>query len=112
MLYDKTPFMMPIKRPVVAYLLIKLKPCIDFYVYILCAFQFSALYLVSLVVILIGFIAFNAVPTPTASSSSSHLQEANVSITAEDEEGDKIQYYHHRSLRESNIGVVVCSTKL
>lgn len=42
--------------------------------------QFSGLYLVSLVVILIGFITFNAVPTPTdrtdtATSSSSSICE-------------------------------------
>lgn len=40
--------------------------------------QFSGLYLVSLVVILIGFIAFNVVPTPTNltnPSSSSSLSE-------------------------------------
>lgn len=33
--------------------------------------QFSGLYIVSLVVILIGFVAFNAVPTPTAATDSS-----------------------------------------
>lgn len=33
--------------------------------------QFSSLYIVSLVVILIGFVAFNAVPTPTAATDSS-----------------------------------------
>lgn len=33
--------------------------------------QFSGIYIVSLVVILIGFVAFNAVPTPTAATDSS-----------------------------------------
>lgn len=72
-----------------------------------CPLQFSGLYLVSLVVILIGFITFNTVPTPTdhtdpSSSSSicegslndnpittqndSAEQEVTVRITAEDEE--------------------------
>uniref|UniRef100_H3C9R4 Solute carrier family 35 member F2 n=1 Tax=Tetraodon nigroviridis TaxID=99883 RepID=H3C9R4_TETNG len=38
-------------------------------------YSFSALYLVSLAVILIGFITFNAVPTPAASFSSSPICE-------------------------------------
>ncbi|TWW77507.1 solute carrier family 35 member F2-like [Takifugu flavidus] len=85
-------------------------------------YNFSALYLVSLVVILIGFIAFNAVPAPTAASTSANLfeegyycdsmQETNVRITAEDEEGDKIQHYHQWSHRGSNTGAVVCSTRM
>lgn len=74
----------------------------------LCPSQFSGLYLVSLVVILIGFITFNVVPTPAVhtdpvSSSSSSIceesydipvptqndstkQEVTVRITTEDEE--------------------------
>ncbi|XP_044210808.1 solute carrier family 35 member F2-like isoform X2 [Thunnus albacares] len=79
-------------------------------------YNFSGLYLVSLVVILIGFITFNAVPTPTegtdptitsSSSSSSSIceggfydnpvanqsditkQEVAVRITAEEEEEEK-----------------------
>ncbi|XP_054459422.1 solute carrier family 35 member F2-like [Anoplopoma fimbria] len=64
-------------------------------------YNFSGLYLVSLVIILIGFITFNAVPTPTdhtdpAASSSSCIcedgvnditkQEVAVRITTEEEE--------------------------
>lgn len=52
--------------------------------------QFSVLYLVSLVVILIGFITFNAVPTPepsTSSSSSICEEDSNddTSVTTEEE---------------------------
>ncbi|CAJ1064868.1 solute carrier family 35 member F2-like [Xyrichtys novacula] len=53
-------------------------------------YKFSALYLVSLVVILIGFITFNAVPTPepsTSSSSSSTCDEGSYdnSVTTDDD---------------------------
>ncbi|XP_059187702.1 solute carrier family 35 member F2-like [Centropristis striata] len=87
-------------------------------------YNFSGLYLVSLVVILIGFITYNAVPTPTdrsepvtSSSSSSSIceegyydnpvavqdditkQEVTVRITAEEERG----------IDDENVG---CSTKM
>lgn len=81
---------------------------ITFDLFTLCPPQFSALYLISLVVILIGFITFNAVPTPQrdpASSSFSFCEAGfydnsvttlNVSIVtvrinAKDEEDGKEQ---------------------
>ncbi|KAI3353961.1 hypothetical protein L3Q82_018458, partial [Scortum barcoo] len=54
-------------------------------------YNFSGLYLVSLVVILIGFITFNAVPTPTDTSSSSSSSVC--------EEG----YYHNPVATQSDI---------
>lgn len=90
-----------------------LQPFINIYVFVICSLQFSPLYLVSLVVILVGFIAFNVVPTPTASSSSSSIalmQETSVRVTADDEEGeDKTSCWSHR---QGDIGAVVFSTKM
>ncbi|XP_036005438.1 solute carrier family 35 member F2-like isoform X2 [Fundulus heteroclitus] len=85
-------------------------------------YNFSGLYLVSLVVILVGFIAFNAVPTPTdptatttSSSSSSICEEgfyenpgaaendAPVRIPAEVEEEDEEQRVDEPKRRASDL---------
>uniref|UniRef100_A0A3Q2T109 Solute carrier family 35 member F2-like n=2 Tax=Fundulus heteroclitus TaxID=8078 RepID=A0A3Q2T109_FUNHE len=85
-------------------------------------YNFSGLYLVSLVVILVGFIAFNAVPTPTdptatstSSSSSSICEEgfyenpgvaendAPVRIPAEVEEEDEEQRADETKRRASDL---------
>lgn len=62
-------------------------------------------------------------PAPTAASTSANLFEEgyycdsmqDTNVTAEDEEGDKMQDYHHQShrgSRGSNTGAVVCSTRM
>uniref|UniRef100_A0A8C5DLL6 Solute carrier family 35 member F2-like n=2 Tax=Gouania willdenowi TaxID=441366 RepID=A0A8C5DLL6_GOUWI len=60
-------------------------------------YQFSALYLLSLVVIVIGFIAFNAVATPTQSNSSPSAQE--------DRDPDDPESLQNHSIKQCEISI-------
>ncbi|XP_053177185.1 solute carrier family 35 member F2-like [Scomber japonicus] len=80
-------------------------------------YNFSGLYLVSLVVILIGFITFNAVPTPTADTDLSDIIKQEVAVRISTEEERRRASGPSHSLRvgrsgDNNVFALGRSTKL